>query len=212
MMATKKKNLNATLDDLLSGLDLPTDAEVKAETGQVNRTQGIKNNSHKIKEGVKKAHQDPVVKAKFKTAIKNRDQSFRNAPGYSEKHSAQQKKTVASDKWKQNHKAAIEALQNDPVRLAEYKKNYAKGNSKKYDNPEYWENYYKGIAKRDADEEYTKKRLDASRAKICKKVHTPLGVFESITAASIAYGMSNSETMRNRIKSPNFPEFYIVEE
>lgn len=94
----------------------------------------------------------------------------------------------------------------------EYRKKYLEANDKKYDNPEYWENYYAGIAKRDADEEYTKKRLDASRAKICKKVHTPLGIFESITAASKAHGMGNSETMRHRIKSPNFPEFYIVED
>jgi len=169
---------------------------------------------NRVKSDYEKEELSRILKssAKYKEGIKNRDQSFRDAPGYSEKHSAQQKQTVASEKWKENHKAAMEALRNDPVRLAEYKKNYAKGNSKKYDNPEYWENYYAGIAKRDADVEYTKKRLDASRAKICKKVHTPLGIFESITAASKAYGMTNSETMRGRIKSPNFPDFYIIED
>lgn len=206
-MATKKKSFNTELDELFSDVSLPTDEEVREETGKAKRAEGLRKpiTRNKISQVLKSS-------AKFKEGIKNRDQSFRDAPGYSEKHSAQQKQTVASEKWKKNHKAAMEALQNDPVRLAEYKKNYANGNSKKYDNPEYWENYYVGIAKRDADEEYTKKRLDASRAKICKKVHTPLGIFESITAASKAHGMGNSETMRHRIKSPNFPEFYIVED
>lgn len=203
MMATKKKNLNASLDDLLEGLDLPTDEEVREETGKVKRAEGVRANRHKISEGGKRSYQDPARLEKQKKAMNNRDNTS---------HKEAAKKRAADPNWKAKHKAAIEALQNDPVRLAEYKKNYAKGNSKKYDNPDYWENYYAGIAKRDADEEYTKKRLDASRAKICKKVHTPLGVFDSITEASKAYGMSNSETMRHRIKSPNFPDFYIVED
>lgn len=206
-MATKKKSFNTELDELFSDVSLPTDEEVREETGKAKRAEGLRKPTtrNKISQTLKSS-------AKYKEGIKNRDQSFRDVSGYSEKHSAQQKQTVASEKWKKNHKAAMEALQNDPVRLAEYKKNYANGNSKKYDNPEYWENYYAGIAKRDANEEYTKKRLDASRAKICKKVHTPLGIFDSITSASKAHGMGNSETMRHRIKSPNFPEFYIVED
>jgi hypothetical protein len=203
MMATKKKSFNTELDDLFSDVVLPSDEEVREETGKVKRAEGVRANRHKISEGGKRAYQDPARLEKQKTAMKNRDNSSHKEAG---------KKRAADPEWQAKQKAAIEALQNDPVRLAEYKKNYAKGNSKKYDNPEYWENYYKGIAKRDADEEYTKKRLDASRAKICKKVHTPLGVFDSITAASKAHGMGNSETMRHRIKSPNFPDFYIVEQ
>jgi hypothetical protein len=124
------------------------------------------------------------------------------------KQDASRSKVVTSEKYRKKKSEISLAKNKDP----EYRKKYLEANSKKYDNPEYWENYYKGIAKRDADEEYTKKRLDASRAKICKKVHTPLGVFDSITAASKAHGMGNSETMRHRIKSPNFPDFYIVEQ
>jgi hypothetical protein len=189
--------------------DDPVQPEALKKTdGQIARARGVRHNKKKISEGTKKAFQNPEVKKKHKDA---RVASEKRAEVKAvRKKAGESLKT--NEKWKKNHKAAIEALQNDPVRLAEYKKNYAKGNSKKYDNLEYWENYYKGIAKRDADEEYTKKRLDASRAKICKKVHTPLGVFDSITAASIAYGMGNSETMRHRIKSPNFPDFYIVED
>jgi hypothetical protein len=174
------------------------------------RYRPIKSESERkeISQKVKEKFQDPEIKEKHKKA--------RQASELKPEINAVRKKAGENLKtnlvWKNNHKAAMEALQNDPVRLAEYKKNYAKGNSKKYDNPEYWENYYKGIAKRDANEEYTKKRLDASRAKICKKVHTPLGIFDSITDASKAYGMGNSETMRHRIKSPNFPDFYIIEE
>jgi hypothetical protein len=207
MMATKKKNLNASLDDLLAGLDLPTDAEVKEETGKVKRAEGVRANRDKVSEGVKKAFADPVKRAKHLKALADFAQS--------DEHKAKNKraqKTRDANNQMEKVKAGISKMRNDPVRMAEFNKKNREGYLKAKDTPEYWENYYKGIAKRDADEEYTKKRLDASRAKICKKVHTPLGVFDSITEASKAYGMGNSETMRHRIKSPNFPEFYIVED
>lgn len=175
---------------------------LKKTDGQVARARGVRLNKDKISKGLIESYQQPGRLENQQKAMQTRDNTAHKNAG---------KKRAADPEWKTKQKSAIEALHNDPVRLAEYKKNYAKGNSKKYDNPEYWENYYAGIAKRDADEEYTKKRLDASRAKICKKVHTPLGVFDSITEASKAYGMGNSETMRHRIKSPNFPDFYIVE-
>ena len=202
----KKKSFNTELDNLLAGLDLPSDEEVREETGKLKRAEGLQN--PKVREKIGKTLK---ASAKYKEAIKNRDQSYKQSAEYKNA-----RKEAMEDYWsnpdnKKKHKEALKALKDDPVRLAEYQKNYNKGNSKKYDNPEYWENYYAGIAKRDADKEYTKKRLDASRAKICKKVHTPLGVFNSITEASKAYGMSNSETMRHRIKSSNFPDFYIVE-
>jgi len=207
MMATRKKNLNKNLDELLAGLELPTDEEVRLETGKVKRAEGLKNPAVRTRIG-----QSIKSSAAYKEGMKNRDQSYKQTAEYKE---SKRKTTLAlnSDpEYKKKHKEGMKAMRADPARNAEYKKKWSEGNSKKYDNPEYWENYYKGIAKRDADEEYTKKRLDASRAKICKKVHTPLGIFDSITAASKAHGMGNSETMRHRIKSPNFPDFYIVED
>lgn len=198
VMATKKKSFNAELDDILHGLDLPSDAEVREETGKVKRAEGVRANRHKISEGGKRAYQDPARLEKQQKAMQNRNNSSHKEAG---------KKRAADPIWKAKQKAAVEALQNDPVRLAEYKKNYAKGNSEKYDNPEYWENYYKGIAKRDADSEYHKRRIAASNAKIAIRVITPDGEFDSISDAARHYGMT-SEGMRNRVNSDNYPEFY----
>ena len=80
------------------------------------------------------------------------------------------------------------------------------------DDPEYWVKYYKGIERREQDKSYHQRRIQAANAKICRRVQTPLGVFDSITLASRAHGMSNTETMRNRLKSPNFPEYFLLDD
>ena len=156
---------------------------------------------------LKEKFQDPEFKKKHKEARQASEEK-------SEVKAVRKKAGEAlktNKKYQENLKVGIESFRNDPVRMAEYLKNNKEAYLKAKENPEYWENYYAAIAVRDADPEYHKKRIDASKKKICKKVHTPLGIFDSITDASKAYGMGNSETMRHRIKSPNFPDFYIIQ-
>jgi hypothetical protein len=60
MMATKKKSFNTELDDLFSDVVLPSDEEVREETGKVKLAEGVRANRHKISEGGKRAYQDPA--------------------------------------------------------------------------------------------------------------------------------------------------------
>jgi|GEM_PF-4998350 len=152
---------------------------------------------------LKEKYQDPEFKKKHKTAMETRD------------HSSDQEaleKRLKNPRYLINLRKGIDDFRNDPERMAEYKENNREAYLKSKEDPQYWEKYYAAIAVRDSNPEYHKKRIEASKKKICKKVHTPLGIFDSITDASKAYGMGNSETMRHRIKSPNFPDFYIIEE
>jgi response regulator RpfG family c-di-GMP phosphodiesterase len=200
-MATKKKNLNASLDDLLAGLDLPTDAEVKEETGKVKRAEGVRANRDKVSEGVKKAFADPVKRAKHLKALADFAQS--------DEHKAKNKraqKTRDANNQMEKVKAGISKMRNDPVRMAEFNKKNREGYLKAKDTPEYWEKYYEGIAKRDADPEYHKKRIAASNAKIAIKIKTPDGEFDSISDAARHYNMT-SEGMRHRVNSEKYPDF-----
>lgn len=201
-MTTKKKSFNASLDDILADLELPTDAEVREETGKVKRAEGLKNPKvrAKISQGIKSS-------TKWREAMINRDQSFRNTKKYQKEHKERMQALRKDPKFVESHKRGMEELRRDPVRWAEYQKNYAKGNTAKYDNPEFWENYYKAIAVRDADPEYHKRRIAASNAKIAIKVITPAGEFDSISDAARHYGMT-SEGMRNRVNSDKYPDFY----
>jgi hypothetical protein len=202
MIATKKKSFNTELDNLLAGINLPSDEEVREETGKVKRAEGLR--SPKVREKIGRTLKSS---AKYKEGIKNRDQSYKQSADYKDKRSQSMSEYWADPKNKEKHKKALQSLKDDPIRLAEYKKNYAKGNSKKYDDPKYWENYYKGISKRDADEEYHKRRIAASNAKLAIKVITPDGEFDSISDAARHYGMT-SEGMRNRVNSDKYLDFY----
>jgi hypothetical protein len=200
-VSARNKNLNDALDDILAGLDLPTDAEVREETGKVKRAEGVRANRHKISESGKRAYQDPARLEKQKKAMNNRDNTS---------HAAAGKKRAADPLWKENHSKGIEALRNDPERWAEYQENYKKGNTEKYNNPEFWNNYYAAIQERDSKPEYHKKRLNASKNKIRKPVRTPLGVFETQTDAMKAHGFKNTEIVRHRCKSDTFPDWQMI--
>ena len=93
---------------------------------------------------------------------------------------------------------------------SEYRKSFLKGNSAKLQDPKYLEAYYKGIKKRDSDQEYHQRRLAASKEKIKQPVLTPLGVFETQTDATRAHGFTNTERVRHRCKSPNFPDWQLI--
>jgi len=155
-----------------------------------------------ISQKVKEKYKDPEFKQKHKTAMETRD--------HSSDAQALEKRLTNPDYLK-NLRKGIEDLKNDPVRWAEYQENYQKGNTAKYDDPAYWEAYYAAIKVRDANPEYHKKRIEASKKKICKKVHTPNGIFESISEAARHYNL-NPEGMRHRVKSKNYPDFYIIDE
>lgn len=202
VMTTKKKSFNAELDDILHGLDLPSDAEVREETGKVKRAEGLKN--PKVRAKISQSIKSSI---KYREAMINRDQSFRNTKKYQKEHKERMQALRKDPKFVEAQKKGIADLRKDPVRWAEYQENYRKGNTAKYDNPEFWENYYSAIAKRDADLEYHKRRIAASNAKIAIRVITPDGEFDSISDAARHYGMT-SEGMRNRVNSDKYPEFY----
>lgn len=111
--------------------------------------------------------------------------------------------------WRSKQQAGVKALHNDTERKTEYKKKQLKGNAAKLQDPKYWQAYREGIARREADKSYHQGRIAASNAKICRKVRTPLGTFDSITAGATAHKM-NIETLRCRIKSKNFPDYQYV--
>ena len=204
---TKKKTFNTELDDILNDLDLPSDQDIREETGKVNRANGLKNPNvrAKISKSLKES-------SKFHESIANRDQSFRDDPTYRKVHTKRMQNLRKDPEFVEKQKKGMEALRNDPVRWAEYQKKYNKGNKAKLEDPSFWEAYYASIKIRDADPEYHKKRIDASKKKICRRVQTPLGVFDSITDAANAHGMGNTETMRHRLKSPNFPDFLLLDD
>lgn len=190
------------IDDILGGLDLPSDAEVQLETGQAARAAGLKRPDVRAKIGNSLKNS-----AKYRAGIETRDQSFRDDPVYREEHRARMQALHEDPEWQENHRRGIEQLRADPERWEEYQKNYTKGNSAKYDDPKFWEAYYAGIAKRDADPEYHRRRLAASRKKIAKSCTTPLGVFETIQAAADAHGMGYN-TVCHRLKSATFEDWY----
>ena len=202
MITSKKININSK--DAWADLDWddPVVPEALKKTdGQIARARGVRLNKDKISKGLKESYQQPGRLEKQQKAMQTRDNTV---------HKEAAKKRAADPKWQAKQKAAMEELRNDPVRWAEYQKNYNKGNKAKLDDPAFWEVYYAAIKVRDADPEYHKKRIDASKKKICRRVQTPLGVFDSITDAANAHGMGNTETMRHRLKSPNFPDFLLL--
>jgi hypothetical protein len=178
--------------DPFEGIEFPSNEQVRRELG-----------NFRISEGGKRAYQKPGRLEKQKKAMQTRDNTAHKDAG---------KKRAADPEWKAKHKAAIEEFRNDPVKMAEYEKNNREAYLKAKEDPAYWEAYYAAIKVRDADPEYHKKRIDASKKKICRKVQTPLGVFDSITDAANAHGMGNTETMRHRLKSPNFPDFLLLDD
>ena len=189
-----------SFSDILDGVDLPTDEQVRKETTSANISMGIKSSEA------------------YKQGMANRDQSFREDPTYQAEHKARMQLIKTDPVWQENHRKGLEALRNDPERWAEYQQNYQEGNTAKYDDPAFWEAYYAAIKVRDANPEYHKKRLDASKAKICKKVNAgELGVFDSFVDAARAWewfgnkGYPNSERVRHRCKSNTFPDWYVIE-
>lgn len=190
-----------------------TDAELRAidnwindENLQEKRVEALRENTHKISESNKKLWQDENFRNRRAAAL----EAYWSDEQNREERRKIQLKLIESPEWQEAHRKGLEALRNDPDRWAEYQENYRKGNTAKYDDPEYWANYYAAIKERDANPEYHKKRLGASKQKVRKPVRTPLGVFETQTDAAKAHGMGNTETMRHRCKSPNFPDYEMI--
>jgi len=206
-MAVKKKSFNSEVDDIFRDIDLPTDEEARLETGKLKRAEGLKKPSvrEKIGKSIKSSQ-------KYKEAMKTRDQSFRETEKYKKEHKERMQALRTDPKFVEAQKKGRDALRNDPDRMAEYEKNNRAAYLKAKEDPAYWEAYYAAIKVRDADPEYHKKRIDASKKKICRKVQTPLGIFNSITEAATAHGMGNTETMRNRLKSRNFPDYILLDD
>jgi hypothetical protein len=112
--------------------------------------------------------------------------------------------------FRKKFEAGMADLKNDPKKQKLYKKNYDKGNSAKYDNPDYWEAYYQAIKIRDADPEYHRRRIAASNAKIAIKISTPAGEFDSISDAARHHDLT-SEGMRYRVNSDKYPDYKKIE-
>lgn len=181
---------------------------LKKTDGQVARARGVRLNKDKIAKASKENWKNEEYVAKrAQSQIDSNSQ-----PEVKARRKEAGAKMSADPKWIAKQKAGVEAFRNDPVRLAEQKKNNKAAYLKAKEDPAYWEAYYAAIKVRDADPEYHKKRIDASKKKICRRVQTPLGVFDSITDAANAHGMGNTETMRNRLKSPNFPDFLLLDD
>ena len=189
------------IDDILGGLNLPSDAEVQLETGQAARAAGLKKPEVRAKIGNSLKNS-----AKYRASLETRDQSFRDDPVYQQEHKARMQALHDNPEWQANHRKGMEELRADPERWAEYQKNYRAGNYTKYDDPEYWRAYYAGIAKRDADPEYHRRRLAASRKKIAKSCTIQGITYETIQEAATALGMGYN-TVCHRLKSPNFPDW-----
>ncbi len=194
----EQERANSPVNDL-------TPKQIAQKVGELARKQGV---------------QRPDVRAKisntlqnseaYKQGITTRDQSFRNDPEYQKAHLQRMQDLHQDPLWRENHRLGLEELRSDPKRWAEYQKNYNKGNRDKLQDPKYWEAYYKGIKKRDSDQEYHQRRLAASKEKIKQPVLTPLGVFETQTDATRAHGFTNTERVRHRCKSPNFPDWQLI--
>jgi hypothetical protein len=180
-----------------------TPKEIAQKVGNHARAEGVRANRDKISNTLKNSKT-------FKESLKNRDQTFRQDPEYKEIHKKRMQELHKDPLWIELHKKGLEELRNDPIRWAEYQKNYNQGNIAKLDNPKYWENYYKAIKLRDSNPEYHKKRLTASKEKIKQPVKTDLGIFETQTDAMKAHGFTNTEKVRHRCKSKNFPDWQFI--
>lgn len=198
------KTFNEEIDELFSDVNLPTDQEIREETAKAKRAEGVRAVRDKISNSLKNSQA-------HKQGIANRDQSFRLDPEFQQAHKKRMQDIHQNSQWQENHRKGLETLRNDPKRLQEYLERNRKGYLKVKETEEYWIKYYQGIQRRESDKSYHKGRIEKANAVICRKVHTPLGEFDSITLAAKAHGMTNSETMRNRLKSPNFPEYYFLD-
>ena len=127
-MITSKKiyiNSKAAWADL--DWDDPVVPEALKKTdGQIARARGVRLNKDKISKGLKESYQQPGRLEKQQKAMQTRDNTV---------HKEAAKKRAADPKWQAKQKAAMEELRNDPVRWAEYQKNYNKGNKAKLDDP-----------------------------------------------------------------------------
>ena len=192
-----------------------TDRQLSAEENwkndkslQERRTAALRENSDKISDHSKKMWEQKGFREKRAKSLS----AANDRTDVKAKRKASSAKLHADPEYQAKAKAGRDALRNDPVRMAEYKKNNRAAYLKAKEDPAYWDAYYAAIKVRDADPEYHKKRIDASKKKICRRVQTPLGVFDSITDAANAHGMGNTETMRHRLKSPNFPDFLLLDD
>lgn len=189
------------LDKYLNEFELPSDAEVKLETGQRARADGLRSPSVRAKIG-----RSLKNSAKYRAAIKNRDLSFKQTSEYREARRQSGLENYRDPEKRAHWEASMAALRNDPERMAKYKENYNKGNTAKYDDPAFWEAYYAAIKIRDADPEQRKKIRAGTRKAIAVGCQTPLGVFECIQDAADAHEMGYN-TLCHRLKSPTYPEW-----
>ena len=184
-----------------------TPKEIAHKVGNLARAEGVRANKHKISQGVKNAFADPVIRERHLKAIKD----FAATAEHKEKNRRAQETRVTNGSIEKLI-AGTKALRADPIRSAELNKKSRAGLEKAKETDLYWTNYYAGIERRESDKSYHKDRIAKANAVICRRVHTPLGDFDSITLAAKAHDMGNTETMRHRLKSPNFPEYYLLDD
>lgn len=114
-MTKKQKSLNAKLDDLLEGLDLPSDAELRKETGLRKRSDDPTwhaNNQKAIDKKKqdstwydnlvkrnKKLVKDPVRNQKIKETVKQQYQD----PVYKDYRTTIIKNVTQTEEWKKSH-------------------------------------------------------------------------------------------------------------
>lgn len=199
------KTFNQEIDELFNDVKLPSDQEIREETAKVKRAEGVRANKDKVSQGVKAAFADPVIRERHLTALKE----FAQTP----EHKAKNKRaaeTRSANGTIEKSRAGTKALRADPIKSAELNKKSKQGLEKVKATDEYWENYYAGIKKRDQDQDYHKRRIAASNAKIAIKIITPEGEFNSISDAARHYGLT-SEGMRNRVNSNKYPDYKKVE-
>ena len=193
------------LEDHVSDMDRSTDIRKKAATTLYYKYQTPEGELLR-----KKLGESIRTSEKYQEAIKNRDQSYKNDPEFAEQHAERMRKLQEDPEFIAKRQAGVDAMRNDPQRYEEYLKNNREGYLKSKQDPQYWEKYYAAIKERESNPEYIKKRKEANKKAFAKPVRTPLGVFESQTDATKAHGFSNTERIRHRIKSPNFPDYQEI--
>lgn len=188
-----------------SGIEELTPSEIARQVGNLARAEGVRANKDKISQGITAAFADPVIKERHLTALKD----FAKTPEHKAKNkrAAETRSAIGAI---EKSRAATKALRADPVKSAELNRKSKEGLEKVKATAEYWENYYAGINKRDQDQDYHKRRIAASNAKIAIKIITPEGEFDSISDAARHYGLT-SEGMRHRVNSLKYPDYKKIE-
>jgi hypothetical protein len=117
MMATKKKTFNANLDELLSGIDLPSDEEIKSET-----------KSKKLAEVAKSTHKKRGEK--WKNNLSNANSQKKDNVDFKKKCEVSAREKVSKKSWIENNKKSREKLYSDKEIIEKRNKSIREANDK----------------------------------------------------------------------------------